>query len=89
MSQSRCTTIGLNVGFLWMLYTTSFICVTTLYGPSLEDWSLGDFPIVWVGCQLHLVALMVACTVGQSVVMSFHLVTGKLQVLVGIIVEVM
>jgi hypothetical protein len=36
----------------------------------------------------HFVALMVACAVGQPVVTSFHPVTGQLQVLAGIIVEV-
>jgi hypothetical protein len=36
----------------------------------------------------HFVALVVACTVGQSVVVSFHPVTGQLQVLADIIVDV-
>jgi hypothetical protein len=37
----------------------------------------------------HLVALLVVCRVGHVVVPSFHPVTGQLQVLVGITVDVM
>jgi hypothetical protein len=36
----------------------------------------------------HSITLVVTCTVGQSIVMSFHWVTGQLQVLAGIIVHV-
>jgi hypothetical protein len=36
----------------------------------------------------YSVALVVAHAVGQSVITSFHLVTGQLQVLVGINVDV-
>jgi hypothetical protein len=51
---------------------------------------LGWFPLRtgWA-LEPHSVTLVVARTVGQSVVMSFHPVTGQLQVLVGIIVDVM
>jgi hypothetical protein len=36
----------------------------------------------------HFVTLLVAHRVGQAVIPSFHLVTGQLQVLAGIIVDV-
>jgi hypothetical protein len=39
--------------------------------------------------QPHVNPLVVACVVGQSVVMSFHPGTGQLQVLAGITVDVM
>jgi hypothetical protein len=35
--------------FLWIMYTTWLIWVTTLYGPSHEEWSLSNFFFVWVG----------------------------------------
>jgi hypothetical protein len=38
--------------------------------------------------EAHFVALMVAHTVGQSVVMNFYSVVGQLQVLAGIFVDV-
>jgi hypothetical protein len=50
---------------------------------------LGQFPLCagWT-TEPHFVTLMVARTVGQHVITSFHLVTGQLQVL-GIIVDSM
>lgn len=38
--------------------------------------------------ELHYVAFVVACTVDWSIIKSFHSVAVKLQVLVGIIVDV-
>jgi hypothetical protein len=38
-----------RLGFRWILYTTTFIRVTTLCGPSHGDWSLGVFSFVRVG----------------------------------------
>jgi hypothetical protein len=49
-------TMNLDLAFRWTLYTTSFIRVTTLYGPSYKDWSLGD--------RATFVALVVALAVG-------------------------
>jgi hypothetical protein len=43
-----CTTMNLDLQFRWILHSTSFIRVTTLYGPSHEDWNLRDFPFVQV-----------------------------------------
>jgi hypothetical protein len=60
------------------LVYTSFIRVTTLYETSHMDWSLGDFPFVWVGRKRHPVALVAARAAGQSVVASFYPVTGWL-----------
>jgi small neutral amino acid transporter SnatA (MarC family) len=37
----------------------------------------------------HFVVIMVAYAVGQFVITSFHLSTGQLQVLAGIIVDVL
>jgi hypothetical protein len=67
---------------------TSFIQITNLYGPSHEDWSLGDFLSVRFG-RLDIFAFLVARRVGQVVVQIFHSVTNLLQVLVGIIVDIL
>jgi hypothetical protein len=76
-----CTIITLDPGFRWNLYTTSLIRLTTLYGPAHEECNLGDFPFMRVGRESHVVAHVVALSVGQSVVTSFHPVIGQLQVL--------
>ena len=38
-----------DLGCCWIRSITWFIWVTTLYGPSQLDCSLGDFPFFWVG----------------------------------------
>jgi hypothetical protein len=50
---------------------------------------LERFPLLsgWI-IKPHFVALVIADAVDQSVVTSFHPVTGQLQVLAGIIVNV-
>jgi hypothetical protein len=50
---------------------------------------LGQVPLYvgWV-IEPQFVAIMVTHAAGQSVVMSFHLITGQLQVFAGIIVYV-
>jgi hypothetical protein len=52
---------------------------------------MGDFPLVLVGwtIQPHTTALLGARRVGQAAVPSFHLVSGQLQVLAGITVDIM
>jgi hypothetical protein len=61
----------------------------TYPGNYLLGLELGQFPLRagWV-IEPHSVTRVVAHTVGQSVIMSFHLVTGHLQVLAGITVDV-
>jgi hypothetical protein len=50
---------------------------------------LGQFPL-YVGWMLkpRFVTSVLACTVGQSVLMSSNLVTDQLQMLAGIIVDI-
>jgi hypothetical protein len=58
-------------------------------GPPIwvEAWLL-SFHMIWA-IQPHSVTLLVAHAVGQKVKPSFHSVTGHLQMLAGIIVDVM
>jgi hypothetical protein len=42
-------TTNLELVFHWILYATSLARVTTLYGTTHEEWSLGVFPFVRVG----------------------------------------
>lgn len=57
--------------------------------PIWEGWSLGDFHLVPVGrYSPHLVIHFVACRVGQMVACS-HFVVAQLQMLVGVVGDVM
>jgi hypothetical protein len=51
----------------------------------IEAWAIS--PHVGRAIEPHFVALVVSHAVGQSVVSSFHLVTGQLQALAGIILD--
>jgi hypothetical protein len=56
-------------------------------GPPIRE--LGRFSFLAGGAiEPHIIALVVACAVGHSVIMNFQPVTGQLQVLAGIIVVV-
>jgi hypothetical protein len=55
--------------------------MTTLYGPSHEDWILGDFPLRagWA-MEPQFVALLATRIIGLTLVPGFTPVTDQLQV---------
>jgi hypothetical protein len=61
------------------------------YPVQAHPWGLvlGKFPLHsgWA-TETYFLTLVVACATGQSIIMSLHLVTGKLQVLMAITVDV-
>jgi hypothetical protein len=74
------------LGPLYHIVYLSYYLVQALpWGLDLEQFPLHAGRAV----EPHFVTLVVARALGQSVVASFHPVTGQLQVLAGIIVDVM
>jgi hypothetical protein len=79
-----CTTIFLDLGVFWILYTTSLIQVIILYAASHDEWSLGDFFFLRVWRLSHTQSPRDS----YLIVPSSHPITGHLQVFTAIDVDV-